>query len=71
MFTPRNHTFLLLFLVKIVAMGETSAPLKYDMKCDCGLRKLDPNSEKDCEESARLESGDQEFNIRYLIFCFT
>ena len=65
MFTPRNLFFLLLFLVKNVAMGETSAPLKYDMKCDCGLRELDPNSEKDCEESARLESGDQESNSSY------
>ena len=71
MFTSRNLYFLLLFLVNIVAKRQTPTPPKYDMKCDCGLRKLDPNSEKDCEESARLESGDQEFNNRYLIFCFT
>ena len=47
------------------------AVLEFDMKCECGTREFDEDSEKDCEESARLESGDQEFNIRYLIFCFT
>ena len=67
MFTRRNLSFLLLFLGNLALV----AVLKYDMKCECGQRQLDENSEKDCEESARLESGDQEFNIRYLIFCFT
>ena len=66
MFIQRNLSLLLLFLVNIA-----TAELKYDMKCDCGLKQVDENSEKDCEESARLESGDQEFNIGYLIFSFT
>ena len=66
MFTQRNLSLLLLFLVNIA-----TAELKYDMKGDCGLKQVDENSEKDCEESARLESGDQEFNIGYLIFSFT
>ena len=58
MFTRRDLSLVFLFLVNIAA-----AELKYDMKCDCGLKQVDENSEKDCEESARLESGDQEFNI--------
>ena len=65
MFTCRNLSFFLLFLVNMVAV------LKYDMNCECGKKKIDEASERDCEESARLESGDQEFNNRYLIFCFT
>ena len=63
MFT--QECFLLLFLVNMVAV------LQFDMKCECGKKEYDADSERDCEESARLESGDQEFNIRYLIFCFT
>ena len=32
---------------------------EYNMHCDCGQRPLDQTAEKDCEESARLESGNQ------------
>ena len=64
-------TFLLPFLLNIVAILAKPKMPKYDMNCECGMRKIDEDSEKDCEESARLESSDQEFKIRYFILCFT
>ena len=71
MFIRRKFSFLLPFLVNIVAILAKPKMLKYDMNCKCGMRKIDEDSEKDCEESARLESSDQEFKIRYFILCFT
>ena len=29
---------------------------RFSMGCNCGIRKLDPDSEADCEESAKLEA---------------
>ena len=44
-----------LFLLATMSVGTNS---KFSMNCDCGVRNLDGDSEKDCQESARLESQD-------------
>ena len=59
MFEARSIILLVLFYSNI------QTDTKYDMKCQCGVRNVDKNAEKDCEESARLESQDQELNISY------
>ena len=33
-----------------------SVEARFSMGCNCGIRKLDPNSEADCDESAKLEA---------------
>ena len=35
----------------------------YNMGCDCGLRTIDEDAERACEESALLESSD---NVNHL-----
>ena len=68
MFVLTLVSVLCFYIVAILAKPKMP---KYDMNCECGMRKIDEDSEKDCEESARLESSDQEFKIRYFILCFT
>ena len=46
-----------------IILFSAKAVAKYDMKCACGVRNVDEESERDCEESARLESGDEEWKI--------
>ena len=57
-----------IFLLLITCIGVYSVKkaeeIHYDMQCDCGQRKMDEKSEKDCEESAKLESANKEVRIR-------
>ena len=54
---------IILVILVLILVSNIQTDTKYDMKCQCGVRKIDKNSEKDCEESARLEYQDQEINI--------
>ena len=49
-----------IFLILLCKINEVESSYKkrppYDMKCNCGIRKVDENIEKACVESAMLES---------------
>ena len=66
-----------IFLLLITCIGVYSVKkaekFYYDMQCDCGQRKMDEKSEKDCEESAKLESANQGGNSvkHFCIYVFT
>ena len=49
-------SFLLIFLLGgVLISGKARRRKHYDMNCDCGQRKDDELSRKDCEESGMLE----------------
>ena len=36
-----------------------ASAVDYEMKCECGKKKMDERSEKDCRMSAKLEASSQ------------
>ena len=56
---------IILVILALILVSNIQTDTKYDMKCQCGVRNIDKNAEKDCEESARLEYQDQEINNFY------
>ena len=51
---------LLIFCLQPLFYGSVSGSRKYDMGCECGKRKTNPDVEKKCLESARAEDLKQD-----------